>query len=225
MILSTDLFGPGQITSKESGAGKPLTRTSTNDSATNDMSSTTATLQPSSTYHTTSCERVHSCSAGKGGGLLSRAMRLVLRSGTLFGVGYGLSMVYTRHIKDRVQINAQIMGVRVGDGGGRGEPESHLVPNLPNPEGDGAEVLGSPERDLTTAIRNVTRQVDAYLALLDSGMSEDEQIENRVECVTKLRTIWQGVREDFPPDVQVVVHGYMKHALRGRTFGLLLEFD
>ena len=66
--------------------------------------------------------------------------------------------------------------------------------------------------------------MDEYLALLESGAKEDDQMEVRLECVNKLREMYRGLRE-FTPEVRDVVLGYIKHALRGKTFGLMIDFE
>ncbi len=65
------------------------------------------------------------------------------------------------------------------------------------------------------AIRSQVRQVVDYIARFDSGMSED-----RLECITQLVAIWQGVRDDFPLRFQKLVFSHLEHALRGRTLGI-----
>ena len=72
------------------------------------------------------------------------------------------------------------------------------------------------------AIQRVRAQVEEYLLTLQSPCgSDDEQIEARIQCLSKLRSLYRDVQATFEPEVQVVVLGYIRHALRGRTFGLV----
>lgn len=160
-----------------------------------------------------------------------RTMFFTFKVGTLSFLTYRLTELYKNKLQHRMHMYVHDWGVRVGPPLNSDEVEQDAESSISDSDApNDPQILDQPvgeaephsSDDLASAIQRVRAQVEEYLLTLQSPCgSDDEQIEARIQCLSKLRSLYRDVQATFEPEVQDVVLGYIRDALRGRTFGLM----